>query len=430
MAHSDMTKTEIEQAPPVPEPAKPRGSGKNAFLFVIVTVFIDILAFAIVIPSFPFLMVELTDMTMEQVVPWGGYIATVYALVNFVAQPVLGSLSDRYGRRPVLLASMGTLALEFIIMGFAHSIWLLFLGRFLSGLSSATHSTAAAYIADTTRPEDRAAAFGMIGAAFGVGFIFGPVIGGLLSALDPRAPFFAAAGLAALNCLYGLLVLPESLPAQRRRSFDIRRANAFGAFRHFSRLPHLYWFMLAAGLFNFGHWVYPGTFSYYGPIRYGWDASMTGLALGAVGIGAAIVQGGLVSPIIKRFGPARTVLFGSVAQIIAFLGYVMASEGWMVFLIIPIGSLGGVMGPALQQITSSRVGPSEQGELQGALASIQALGNVFAPVIMTQTLFTFSQPGAVIHLPGAAFLLAALVTLGGTLLLIRGLRTPFTAERG
>jgi len=403
-------------------------AGGKAFLFVIVTVFIDILSFAIVIPSAPFLMAELTGLPIEQVVPWGGYMATVYALVNFLAQPVLGSLSDRYGRRPVLLASMATLAVEFLIMGFAHSIWLLFLGRFLSGLSSATHSTASAYIADTTRPEERAAAFGMVGAAFGVGFIVGPVIGGLLAEVDPRAPFFAAAGLAALNCLYGYFVLPESLPTDRRRPFDIGRANAFGAFRHFSRLPHLYWFMLALGLFNFAHWVYPGTFSFYGPIRYGWDASMTGLALGAVGIGAALVQGAMVSPIIRRFGAARTAVFGALAQVVAFGLYVFATEGWMVFAIIPIGSLGGLLGPAMQQITSSRVGPSEQGELQGALGSMQAFGNVFAPVIMTQTLFAFSQPDAAVSLPGAAFLLAALVTAGGTLLLVKGLRTPFRRD--
>jgi DHA1 family tetracycline resistance protein-like MFS transporter len=384
--------------------------GRWAFLFIIVTVFIDILAFAVIIPSTPFLMAELTGLPLREVTPWGGYLTAVYAVMNFVTQPILGNLSDRFGRRPILLISMGMLSIDFLIMGFAHSLWLLFIGRILSGLSGATHSTAAAYIADTTEADERAQAFGMLGAAFGLGFILGPVIGGYLTTIDPRAPFFAAAGLAAVNFAYGSLVLPESLSRENRRKFDWRRANALGAFRHFVRLPHLAWFIVALAIYNFAHWVYPGTFSYFGPIRYGWDAHMTGLALGAVGIGAAIVQGGLCGRIIRLIGEEKTALVGLVATVIAMSAYAFATEGWMIFLIIPIGALGGLLGPAMSQIMTARVEKNAQGELQGALASVQAAGNIIAPIVMTQTLFAFTAEDAAIYFPGAAFLLAATLT--------------------
>lgn len=403
--------------------APARRGGRNAFFFILVTVFIDMMAFAVIMPSMPDLMSELTGLPKADVAPWGGYITTVYAVMNFIFQPILGGLSDRFGRRPVLLISMGTLAIDFLIMGFAHSIWLLFLGRFLSGLSGATHSTAAAYIADTTEPHERGRAYGMLGAAFGLGFILGPAIGGALGQIDPRAPFFAAAGLAAINFIYGLFVLPESLAKEDRRRFDWKRANALGAFRHFSKLPHIAWFILAVGLFNFAHWVYPATFNYYGAVRYGWDAGMIGLSLGAVGVGSAIVSAGLVGPTIKRHGATRTVIFGFLVSIVAFFAYAVASEGWMVFVIIPFAALGGLLSPALNQIMTSRVARNAQGELQGAIASVQALSNMFSPIVMTQTLFYFTHSDAPVIFPGAAFVLAGLVTIISMIPLIIGLRT-------
>lgn len=398
-------------------PPSPRTGrlGRWAFLFIIVTVFIDILAFAVIIPSTPFLMSELTGLPLEEVTPWGGYLTAVYAVVNFITQPILGNLSDRYGRRPVLLISMGMLSIDFLIMGFAHSLWLLFLGRILSGLSGATHSTAAAYIADTTETGERAQAFGMLGAAFGLGFILGPVIGGFLTTVDPRAPFFAAAGLAGVNFIYGSLILPESLSRENRRQFEWKRANALGSFRHFSRLPRLAWFIVTLGVYNFAHWVYPSTFSYFGPIRYGWDAHMTGLALGAVGVGAALVQGALCGRIIRRLGEEKTALLGILSTVCAMTAYAFASEGWMIFLIIPLGALGGLMGPSMNQIMTSRVEKNAQGELQGALASIQAGGNILAPIVMTQILFSFTSENAMVYFPGAAFLLAAVLTAASLL---------------
>ena len=406
-------------------PSSPAGRrlGKNAFFFIIVTVFIDMMAFAVIMPSMPQLMSELTGLPVADVTPWGGYITTVYAVMNFLAQPVLGNLSDRFGRRPILLLSMATLALDFLIMGLAHSVWLLFLGRFLSGLSGATHSTAAAYIADTTEPHQRPQAFGMLGAAFGLGFILGPAIGGPLGQIDPRYPFFAAAALAAINFLYGVFVLPESLDHEHRRKFSWARANAFGAFKHFSKVPYLAWFLVALGLFNFSHWVYPSTFNYFAAVRYSWDPGMIGWTLTAVGVGSAVVQGLLVGWAIKKFGPTRTVIFGFIVCILTFAAYSMATQGWMVFLIIPFGAFAGVLGPALNSIMTARVPRNAQGELQGAIASVQALGNIFAPLAMTQTLYFFTHSGAPFYFPGAAFTLASIVCAISLLPLFQGLRT-------
>lgn len=400
-----------------------RKHGRNAFFFIIITVFIDMMAFAVIMPSMPSLMSDLTGLPVADVAPWGGYITTVYAIVNFISQPVLGNLSDRFGRRPVLLVSMGTLAIDFLIMGLAHSVWLLFLGRFLSGLSGATHSTAAAYIADVTEPQERARAFGMLGAAFGMGFILGPAIGGVLGDINPRFPFFAAAGFAALNFLYGLFVLPESLDKAHRRKFDWKRANALGAFRHFSKIPHLAWFIAALGMFNFAHWVYPATFNYYGAVAFSWDSKTIGLALGAVGIGSAIVSAGLVGPVIKRWGPTKVVIFSFIVCVICFALYAVVTEGWMVFVIIPFGALGGFLNPALSQIMTARVPRNAQGELQGAIASVQALGNVVSPIVMTQTFFYFTHSEAPVRFTGAAFALAAVITALSMLPLIQGLRT-------
>jgi DHA1 family tetracycline resistance protein-like MFS transporter len=432
-------------------PARPGAKihGKNAFFFIIVTVFIDMMAFAVIMPSMPFLMAELLngkDVVLQakelaaagdrallegmlsDAAPWGGYITTVYAIMNFLSAPILGGLSDRFGRRPVLLLSIGTLALDFLIMGFAHSVWLLFLGRMLAGISGATHSTAAAYIADVTEAKNRGQAFGMLGAAFGLGFILGPAIGGFLGQYDPRLPFFASAGLAFINFCYGMFVLPESLDHEHRRRFDWKRANAFGTFKHLSKVPYLAWFMLALGLFNFAHWVYPATFNYFAGVRYGWNEGMIGIALVVVGIGSAVVQGGLTGPIIKRFGPTNTAVFGFVICVVTFAAYAAATQPWMVFVIIPFGALAGVLGPSMNQIMSVRTPKNAQGELQGAIASVQSLTNIFAPLALTQTFHYFTASTAPVWFPGAAFALASVVCAISLLPLMRGLATAPKVE--
>lgn len=402
-------------------PDMPR-HGSNAFMFVIITVAIDMLAFGLIIPVIPTLVQELGHITPEQATLYIGGLGATYAVMNFLFGPVLGSLSDRFGRRPVLLASIATLGLDFLIMGFAGSIWLLFLGRALSGISGATYSTANAYIADVTEPETRGKAFGMVGAAFGFGFVFGPVLGGFLGDFDARAPFFAAAALALLNFVYGVFVLPESLAPEDRRPFDLRRANPFGAAKHFSKLPQVSWFLAAAGIFFLAHTVFPATWSVHGEIRYDWTPKDIGLSLGLVGVGAAVVQAGLMGMALDQFGTLRTAAYGIIINAIALFLYAFADAGWMVFLIIPFGALGGVASPAMNSLMSSVTPRNAQGELQGASASLNSFAMIFGPLLMSGALYYFTEQASPVHFPGAAFLLAAVLTALAILPFLRGVQ--------
>ena len=397
-----------------------RRNGKNAFMFVIITVAIDMLAFGLIIPVVPTLVQELGNISAERATLYIGGLGTTYAFMNFLFGPMLGALSDRFGRRPVLLASIATLSIDFLIMGFANSIWLLFLGRALSGISGATYSTANAYIADVTEPENRGKAFGMVGAAFGFGFIFGPVMGGILGEFDPRAPFFAAAALALLNFCYGFFVLPESLEEEHRRPFVPSRSNPFGAVKHFSKLPHVSWFLVSAGVFFLAHTVYPSTWPIHGEIRYDWSPKEIGLSLGLVGLGAAVVQAGLIGIALKRFGAVRTALYGIIINALALFAYAFAGLGWVVFLIIPLGALGGVASPTLNSLMSTVTPKNAQGELQGASASLNSFAMIFGPMIMAGALFYFTEPGTPLHFPGAAFLLAGILTAFSIIPFLRG----------
>ena len=405
---------------PMTQPATARAHGKNAFFFVIVTVALDMLAFGLIIPVIPALIRELAHVSSEGATLWLGPLAATYAVMNFLFGPVMGALSDRFGRRPVLLASVATLIIDFLIMGLAHTIWLLFLGRALSGISGATYSTANAYIADVTEPQDRGRAFGMIGAAFGFGFVFGPVIGGFLGEIDPRAPFFAGAGLAMVNFLYGLFVLPESHAPEHRRLFDVRRANPLGAARHFSKLPKVRWFLLGAGIFMLAHTVFPSTWNVYGEIRYNWTPKEIGFSLGLVGIGAAVVQAGLMGAILKRLGTVRTALFGQTVNVLGLTAFAFAVQPWMAYVIIPLSSLGGVAGPSVNSLMSSVTPKDAQGELQGANSSLNAMAMIIGPLTMNGVLFSFTREGAPVHFAGAAFLLAAVLTALSMLPFLRG----------
>ena len=389
-------------------------------MFVIITVAIDMLAFGLIIPVVPTLVQELGNISAERATLYIGGLGTTYAFMNFLFGPMLGALSDRFGRRPVLLASIATLSIDFLIMGFANSIWLLFLGRALSGISGATYSTANAYIADVTEPENRGKAFGMVGAAFGFGFIFGPVMGGILGEFDPRAPFFAAAALALLNFCYGFFVLPESLEEEHRRPFVPSRSNPFGAVKHFSKLPHVSWFLVSAGVFFLAHTVYPSTWPIHGEIRYDWSPKEIGLSLGLVGLGAAVVQAGLIGIALKRFGAVRTALYGIIINALALFAYAFAGLGWVVFLIIPLGALGGVASPTLNSLMSTVTPKNAQGELQGASASLNSFAMIFGPMIMDGALFYFTEPGTPLHFPGAAFLLAGILTAFSIIPFLRG----------
>lgn len=395
---------------------------RNAFLFVLVTVAIDMIGFGLIMPVTPTLISELTGLPLHDAAPWGGYLAAVYAILNLLAGPTLGSLSDRFGRRPVLLVAMAALGANFLIMGFAQSIAVLFVGRVLSGIAGATFSTASAYIADVTEPERRGQAFGLIGAAFGVGFILGPVLGGLLGEISTRTPFFAAAGLSALNVLYGSFVLPESLPPDRRRPFDLARANPLGAFRHFRKLPHVSLLILTLGMFQFAQMLFPVIWAFFTEIRFGWDTRAVGFSLGLVGVSSALVQGGLIGPVLRRLGPARTAVFGMTTGAATLVAYAFVTQTWMVYVLIFCGAGMGMAPAAVNAIASGRVDSNAQGELQGAVASVNALATILSPLVMTQTLAYFSRAGSNVYFPGAPFLVAAASMLLAIVPLLAGVR--------
>lgn len=408
-----------------PAPGK---HGKNAFAFVFVTVLLDMMGFGLIIPVMPELLMELTSLSSEEVVIWGGLLTTTFGLTNFLAGPTLGGLSDRYGRRPILLASIATLVIDYLIMGFATTLVALFIGRALAGISSATFSTANAYVADTTSPDERGRAFGILGAAFGIGFILGPILGGFLGEISTRAPFFAAAVLASINFLYGVFVLPESLKPENRRAFDAKRSNPFGAFQHFRKLPHISWFLIMLALYSLAHSVYPQTWSYHGVIRYGWSSGEIGFSLTLVGVVDAFVQAVLLGVILKKFGPERTLFVGLMICMLAFVAFAFAGYGWMMLMIIPIAGLGGVVRPSLMTMMSNLTPDNAQGELQGATAAMGSLAMVISPLVMTYTLYWFVSEDAAIYFPGAAFLLAAILIALSVIPFMIGIRNQRTAN--
>ncbi|MEL6728392.1 MAG: TCR/Tet family MFS transporter [Pseudomonadota bacterium] len=385
---------------------------KNAFLFVVVAVILNMLSFGIIMPVMPALLEEITGLAAEQSVSYGGWLSMTFAIANFFMMPILGGLSDRYGRRPVLLASIAMLGIDLLIMGLAPTLAVLFIGRFLGGMFSATSSVANAYIADVTEPEERGRAFGILGAAFGIGFILGPVFGGLLGEINPRLPFFAAAGIAGINFLYGWFILPESLLERDRRAFNLVRANPFGSMVHFSKVPRVAWFIIAIGLYQIAHAVYPSTWNFHGEIRYDWSEFEIGLSLAFVGIGSALGQGLLTGYLIDRLGPMRAAVFGFTSNAIALFLFALAGAPWMAYAIIAISSVGGVAMPAINTVTSTLTPRNEQGELQGAQASMMAFTLIFSPVLMTQTLKYFANlpETSAFQTAGAAFFLAGLIT--------------------
>ena len=381
--------------------------GHRATLFVFVTVLIDAMGIGIILPVMPDLIRELTDLTLSDAALWGGYLSFVYALMQFAAGPTLGNLSDRFGRRPVLLISLFALAVDYVIMGFAPTLWLLFAGRALAGIAGATYSTANAFIADVSPPERRAQNFGLIGAGFGVGFIAGPLIGGLAAELGTRAPFFAAAAIAFANFAYGALVLPETLAPESRRRFDWRRANPFGAARQIAAMPAVAWLFVAVFLFDLGHHVYPAIWSFYAKEAFAWSNAEVGLSLAFVGVCFAVTQGWLIRYILRGLGEAGAVFWGFIASIAGLVGFGFATQGWMVYAIILFTALGAVVTPAMTALMSMRVPSNAQGELQGALASVLAVSLVISPVLMTQIFGYFTNAEAPVYLPGAPFLGAA-----------------------
>ncbi len=382
-----------------------------AIAFIFVTVLIDVIGLGIIIPVLPGLLLELTGAELYDAAQFGGALMFTYALMQFIFAPVLGNLSDSYGRRPVLLASLVALSIDYVIMGFAGTVFWLFVGRMLSGIAGATFATANAYIADISDAQERTRNFGLVGAAFGVGFVIGPAIGGLLADFGTRVPFFAAAALAFANAVFGYFVLPETLPKEKRRPFEMARANPMGAVLQMRRYPIIMGLLVVIVLYQLAHDANPATWSFYMIEKFGWSERDIGLSLAAVGLSMAIVQGALIGPIIDRIGERRTAYAGLLMGGIGFIGFATAAQGWMIYAwIIPFSFIGIAM-PAIKGIMSRQVSDDAQGELQGAISSLMAAVWIFSPLLMTQLFSYFSGPAAPIYFPGASFLAAGVLML-------------------
>jgi DHA1 family tetracycline resistance protein-like MFS transporter len=386
--------------------AKARGA---ALVFIFITVVVDVLALGIIIPVLPKLVEGFLRGDTARAAWIFGLFGTVWALMQFIFSPVLGALSDRYGRRPVILISCFGLGLDYILMAMAPTLWWLFVGRVISGITAASYPTAGAYIADVTPPEKRAAGFGMIGAAWGVGFVLGPSLGGLLGDVDPRLPFWVAAVLTLINALYGLFVLPESLAPESRKAFSWRRANPVGSLALLRSHPELLGLSSVTFIYMLAHQVLPSVFVLYASFRYGWSIFATGLSLTFIGVFNIIVQAGLVKRIVARFGERRALFAGLLCGCAGYAIYGLAPVGIAFLSAMPVFAFMGLVGPSAQSLMSRRVGPSEQGQLQGANSSVIGITGLIGPGLFTLTFASFIGSHRDWRLPGAPFLLAALL---------------------
>ena len=379
--------------------------------FIFVTILIDVIGWGIIIPVVPNLLADLIHGTVSEAAPYGGLLITAYAITQFFFSPVIGNLSDAYGRRPVLLASLFAFACDYVLTGFAPNIGWLFIGRILAGITGASITTAGAYIADVSPPEKRAQNFGMIGVAFGVGFIIGPLIGGLLGSFGTRVPFFVCAGLSMLNFIYGYFVLPESLAKENRRKFDWRRANAIGSLKLFKRYPNITGLIASFFLIYIAAHAIQSTWSYYGIEKFSWNKKQVGISLAVVGVMVTFVQGFLIRRTSKVLGNEKSIYIGLTLYSIGMILFAFATQGWMMYIFTVVYCLGGIAGPSLQAIISSHVVPSEQGELQGALTSVISVTTIIGPLIMTNLFAYFTNPKRSIWFPGAPFVLGSIMLL-------------------
>jgi DHA1 family tetracycline resistance protein-like MFS transporter len=393
-------------------------ASRQGIVFVLITVLIDMMGIGIIMPVMPALIMELTGEGLSQAAIYGGWLGFAYAVMQFVFAPVLGGLSDRYGRRPVLLFAVGTLGIDYIIMGMAPTIAWLFLGRLIAGIAGASFTPAYAYVADITPPEKRAQNFGLISAAFGAGFILGPAVGGLLATYGSRAPFFVAAGLSLVNLLYGIFVLPETLPPERRRAFEWRRANPAGTLLRMRAHPEVFALLTAMFLWAVANQVFPSTWAYFTMLQYGWTEALVGASLAYVGVVMVTAQGTLPRLVVPRLGEYRTAVIAVISGAVGYSAFALATQGWMTFVIMLSWLLGGLALPTIQALMSHRVEPEAQGELQGAVASLRSLAAIVGPPAMTQLFRAFTATEAPVHFPGAAFAFAALLAFSSLLILL------------
>ena len=398
-----------------------------ALTFILMTVTLDAVGIGLIFPVMPDLMMDVTHSGISQAALWGGIITASFAVMQFLFGPIIGNLSDRFGRRPILLISLAVMSFDYVVMALTGSIWVLLVARSIAGIAAATHSTANAYIADISTPEDRAKRFGLMGAGFGIGFIAGPMLGGLVAGIDPRAPFWIAAALAAANLALGYFVVPESLSPENRRPFSLARANPLSSFAAIRRLPGLRILLTVTFLYALTFNVWPAIWAYFGKEAYGWDAKWIGLSLASFGLCMVAVQGALVGPMIRRLGENRTVLFGFIVETVTYSFLAFNTSGFMALATTPISALGGVTGPALQGIGSRSTPENQQGELQGILTSINALAMILAPLVMTWVFGVFTAATAPVYFPGAPFLLAAVIMVAAVLIFVAGSREKSAA---
>lgn len=393
-----------------------------AIPFILVTLFLDILGIGLIIPILPRLIEELSGGNVSSASSTFGLLAALYSLMQFLFAPVLGSLSDRFGRRPVILASLLGSGLDYLLLAFAPTLGWFYLGRIIAGITGASITAASAYIADVSPPEKRAQSFGLIGAAFGLGFIAGPALGGLLGHVGLRVPFLVAAALTLLNWLYGMFVLPESLKPEHRRAFSWGRANPIGSLVALQKHPVVLGLAGTFFLLHLAQTAVHSTWVLYTGYRYHWTVAQTGVSLAIVGVMAALVQGGLVRVVVPKLGERRAIAIGLLIGVFTMAGYGFATEGWMIYTILAVGSLGGISGPAAQGLISKNVAVDEQGAVQGALSSLGSVAGIIGPPVASNLFGYFISPKAPFALPGAAFFLGSFFILCALLLALRSFR--------
>lgn len=400
--------------------AKPNKQAALSFIFI--TLLIDVIGLGIIVPVLPELIQTLIHSNLSDASRYAGLLTVAYSATQFLFAPLLGNLSDKYGRRPVLLGSLFGFSIDYFFMAFAPSIAWLFVGRIIAGITGASFTTASAYIADVSTPEKRAQNFGMIGVAFGVGFIIGPVVGGILGKYNTHLPFIAAAVLALINATYGYFVLPESLDKAHRRPFDIKRANPAGSLLQLKKYPAVLGLAISLFLVYFAGHAVQSVWTFYTIEKFNWSKDWIGYSLGFVGLTVAAVQGGLIRVAIPKLGKQRSIWIGLVLYGIGLILFGLANHGWMMFAFMIPYALGGIAGPALQGIMTEQVPKNEQGELQGALTSLMSLSAIFGPWVMTYLFYYFTRSGAPLHFPGAPFMLGALLMFLSAILAVRSFK--------
>lgn len=401
-------------------PAQPKNQAALGFIFA--TLLIDVMGLAIIIPVIPALIEHLIHGNVSQASSYSGWLTAAYASMQFLFSPLVGNLSDKYGRRPVLLCSLLGFSVDYFFSAFAPTIGWLFVGRIVAGITGASFTTASAYISDVSTPEKKAANFGLIGVAFGLGFIIGPVIGGILGKYDIHYPFMAAGALALINATYGYFKLPESLPAEHRRDLDIKRANPAGTLVQMSKYKQVIGLAVSLFLIYFAAQAVQSVWTFYTIKKFNWNTDWQGYSLGCVGLLIALVQGGLIRITMPKLGHERSIWIGLLLYSIGLLLFAFASKGWMMFVFLIPYCLGGIAGPALQGYISNHVPANAQGELQGGLTSLMSLSSIFGPMIMTSSFYYFTQPNAPVQFPGAPYLLGSFLMLVSAVLAIRSFR--------